>query len=61
MLVVNVFALIYALMFKEKETNKMAMAWLIAYGATFALIEPFQTENKAFLIQAAHGRAYAKS
>ena len=35
-------SLIYALMFKEKETNKMAIAWLIAYGATFALIEPFQ-------------------
>ena len=31
-----------ALQFKEAETAKMCVAWLFAYGVTFAIIEPVQ-------------------
>ena len=35
-------SLIYGLKFQEKATNNMVLTWLIAYGLTFAIIEPVQ-------------------
>jgi len=35
-------SVIYALKFEEQETRNMCMAWLIAYGVTFAIVEPLQ-------------------
>ena len=35
-------AVIYGLKFKEEATKAMCMSWLIAYGVTFAIIEPVQ-------------------
>jgi len=36
------FSIIYALKFQEQATRNMCMAWLIAYGVTFAIVEPVQ-------------------
>jgi len=36
------FSVIYALKFQEEATRNMCMAWLVAYGVTFAFVEPFQ-------------------
>lgn len=35
-------SLIYALKFNDKATKQMAVAWLVAYGVTFAIVEPLQ-------------------
>ena len=37
-----VVSIIFAASFGDKQTAKMCMTWLIAYGITFALVEPFQ-------------------
>ena len=35
-------SLVYALKFGNQETKNMVVAWLMAYGITFAVVEPFQ-------------------
>ena len=35
-------SLIYALKYREEATKSMVMSWLIAYGVTFAIVEPMQ-------------------
>ena len=35
-------SLIYALKYREEATKSMMMSWLIAYGVTFAIVEPMQ-------------------
>jgi len=42
MVVACLFAIIYALKLKDAATRRMAVTWLISYGVTFAIIEPFQ-------------------
>mmetsp|Transcript_20586 Transcript_20586/g.52395 ORF Transcript_20586/g.52395 Transcript_20586/m.52395 type:complete len:522 (+) Transcript_20586:3-1568(+) len=36
------FSIVYALKFQEAATRNMCMAWLVAYGVTFAVVEPVQ-------------------
>ena len=36
------YSFIIALKFGEVSTNKMLVGWAIAYGCTFAIIEPLQ-------------------
>jgi hypothetical protein len=35
-------AIVFAAKFGEADTGKMCISWLIAYGLTFAIIEPLQ-------------------
>ena len=35
-------SVVYALKFEEKATSNMILTWIIAYGVTFAIIEPIQ-------------------
>jgi len=42
LLVACFFSIIYALKFQELATRNMCMAWLVAYGVTFAVVEPVQ-------------------
>ena len=35
-------SMIYGLKFEEQATNNMVLTWLMAYGLTFAIIEPAQ-------------------
>ena len=42
LLVACFVSIIYALKFHDKATKKMAISWLIAYGVTFAIVEPLQ-------------------
>jgi len=36
------YTFIIALKFKEEATNLMVMSWVLAYGCTFAIVEPAQ-------------------
>lgn len=41
-LIALTMAVIYAGKFGERQTQKMCVSWLVAYGWTFAIVEPFQ-------------------
>jgi len=42
MLLACLVSVIYALKFGDEETRNMCLSWLIAYGVTFAIVEPVQ-------------------